>query len=223
MSSGSVQRTNSEGKTVSNGSSCRQSLGGADNILKASPNGLLTRRTSSFQFRSPLSSGSSTVLKHAKGTSKSFDGGSTTPQRIEQQHCRGGAGRWIERHCGSTAVRRWSPTRRSIDRAEAGRRQLAAGAKPPSIDLWELFDGFMQQILQAGSTASQAAAAGLGPGGGAAARQKVVAAASARRFKRTATAGLGPGGSGGVRLSSGDRRRDRPSNGSGGSRELRRQ
>ncbi|KAK8947294.1 Microtubule-associated protein 70-3 [Platanthera zijinensis] len=76
MSSGSVQRTNSEGKRVSNGSSCRQSLGGADNILKASPNGLLTRRTSSFQFRSPLSSGSSTVLKHAKGTSKSFDGGS---------------------------------------------------------------------------------------------------------------------------------------------------
>ncbi|KAK8951320.1 Microtubule-associated protein 70-3 [Platanthera zijinensis] len=82
MSSGSVQRTNSEGKSVSNGSSCRQSLGGADNILKASPNGLLTRRTSSFQFRSPLSSGSSTVLKHAKGTSKSFDGGSRVSCRL---------------------------------------------------------------------------------------------------------------------------------------------
>ncbi|KAK8942092.1 Microtubule-associated protein 70-2 [Platanthera guangdongensis] len=81
MSSGSGQRTNSEGKSVSNGSSRRQSLGGADNISKASPNGLLTRRTSSFQFRSPLSSGSSTVLKHAKGTSKSFDGGSRSYDR----------------------------------------------------------------------------------------------------------------------------------------------
>ncbi|KAK8944938.1 Microtubule-associated protein 70-3 [Platanthera zijinensis] len=87
MSSGSVQRTNSEGKSVSNGSSCRQSLGGADNILKASPNGLLTRRTSSFQFRSPLSSGSSTVLKHAKGTSKSFDGGSRSYDRNKVLCC----------------------------------------------------------------------------------------------------------------------------------------
>ncbi|KAK8933343.1 Microtubule-associated protein 70-2 [Platanthera zijinensis] len=51
MSSGSIQHTNSEGKSISNGSSCRKTL-------------------------SPLSYGYSTMLKHTKGTSKSFDGGS---------------------------------------------------------------------------------------------------------------------------------------------------
>ncbi|XP_020582859.1 microtubule-associated protein 70-2-like [Phalaenopsis equestris] len=81
MSSGGVHRTSAEGRSVSNGPSRRQSLGGADNMSKASPNGLLTRRTSSFQFRSSLSSGSSMVLKHAKGTSKSFDGGSRSYDR----------------------------------------------------------------------------------------------------------------------------------------------
>ncbi|KAI0494906.1 hypothetical protein KFK09_025052 [Dendrobium nobile] len=81
MSSSGVNRTSVEGRSVSNGPSRRQSLGGADNMSKASPNGLLTRRTSSFQFRSSLSSGSSMVLKHAKGTSKSFDGGSRSYDR----------------------------------------------------------------------------------------------------------------------------------------------
>lgn len=81
MSSSGVHRTSADGRSVSNGPSRRQSLGGGDNISKASPNGLLTRRTSSFQFRSSLSSGSSMVLKHAKGTSKSFDGGSRSYDR----------------------------------------------------------------------------------------------------------------------------------------------
>ncbi|XP_074339215.1 microtubule-associated protein 70-2-like [Apium graveolens] len=56
----------------------RQSLGGADNISKLTSNGFLPRRSPSFQLRS---SGSSTVLKHAKGTSKSFDGGTRSLDR----------------------------------------------------------------------------------------------------------------------------------------------
>ncbi|PKA56092.1 Microtubule-associated protein 70-2 [Apostasia shenzhenica] len=83
MSSGGTPRANAESRSLSNGPSRRQSLGGADNISKVSSNGLLTRRTSSFQFRSSFSSGSSAVLKHAKGASKSFDGGSRSLDRYK--------------------------------------------------------------------------------------------------------------------------------------------
>lgn len=68
----------SDGRSSSNGPSRRQSLGGADNISKLTSNGILPKRSPSFQLRS---SGSSTVLKHAKGTSKSFDGGSRSSDR----------------------------------------------------------------------------------------------------------------------------------------------
>jgi hypothetical protein len=57
------------------------SLGGADNISRLSPNGLLSRRSPSFNSRSSLTSNSSLVLKHAKGTSKSFDGGTRSLDR----------------------------------------------------------------------------------------------------------------------------------------------
>ncbi|GJN00147.1 hypothetical protein PR202_ga17558 [Eleusine coracana subsp. coracana] len=74
-------RPPTEGKSFSNGSSRRLSLGGADNMSKMSPNGLLSRRSPSFHSRSSLSSSSSLVLKHAKGTSKSFDGGTRSLDR----------------------------------------------------------------------------------------------------------------------------------------------
>ncbi|KAJ6809498.1 microtubule-associated protein 70-2-like isoform X2 [Iris pallida] len=80
MSTGGTLRTNIEGRSVSNGPSRRQSLGGAE-ISKLSPNGFLPKRTSSFQYKSSLSSSTSTILKHAKGTSKSFDGGSRSFER----------------------------------------------------------------------------------------------------------------------------------------------
>ncbi|XP_042006852.1 microtubule-associated protein 70-2-like [Salvia splendens] len=71
-------RGTSEGRSSSNGPLRRQSLGGADNISKLTSNGFLPKRSPSFQLRS---SGSSSVLKHAKGTSKSFDGGSRSLDR----------------------------------------------------------------------------------------------------------------------------------------------
>ncbi|XP_057777569.1 microtubule-associated protein 70-2-like [Salvia miltiorrhiza] len=71
-------RSSSDGRSSSNGPSRRQSLGGADNISKLTSNGFLPKRSPSFQLRS---SGSSSVLKHAKGTSKSFDGGSRSLDR----------------------------------------------------------------------------------------------------------------------------------------------
>lgn len=71
-------RSTPDGRSSSNGLSRRQSLGGAENISKLTSNGFLPKRSPSFQMRS---SGSSTVLKHAKGTSKSFDGGSRSLDR----------------------------------------------------------------------------------------------------------------------------------------------
>ncbi|KAK6146724.1 hypothetical protein DH2020_020593 [Rehmannia glutinosa] len=73
-------RSASDGRSSSNGPSRRQSLGGAENISKLTSNGFLPKRSPSFQLRS---SGSSTVLKHAKGTSKSFDGGSRSSDRTK--------------------------------------------------------------------------------------------------------------------------------------------
>jgi len=81
MSSSVSNRSSIEGKSTSNGSSRRQSLGGAENVSKLSPNGFLPRRSPSFQIRSALSNSTSTVLKHAKGTSKSFDGGTRSLDR----------------------------------------------------------------------------------------------------------------------------------------------
>uniref|UniRef100_A0A5B6ZHQ7 Microtubule-associated protein 70-2 n=1 Tax=Davidia involucrata TaxID=16924 RepID=A0A5B6ZHQ7_DAVIN len=80
-SSNNGSRSTPEGRSVCNGPSRRQSLGGADNITKLTSNGFLPKRSPSFQLRSTLSSGTSSVLKHAKGTSKSFDGGSRSLDR----------------------------------------------------------------------------------------------------------------------------------------------
>ncbi|KAK2635574.1 hypothetical protein Ddye_030366 [Dipteronia dyeriana] len=75
--SNASSRSTSEGRSITNGSSRRQSLGGADNISKLTSNGFLSKRTPTRS----LSSSTSTVLKHAKGTSKSFDGGTRSLDR----------------------------------------------------------------------------------------------------------------------------------------------
>ncbi|XP_059445837.1 microtubule-associated protein 70-2-like [Corylus avellana] len=77
--SNSNPRSTPEGRSISNGPSRRQSLGGADNISKLTSNGFFSKRTPTSQFRPSLSS--SAVLKHAKGTSKSFDGGTRSLDR----------------------------------------------------------------------------------------------------------------------------------------------
>ena len=68
----------SSGGHASSGPLRRQSLGGADSAssAKISSNGFFSRRSSSQLRSSSLSSSASMVLKHAKGSSKSFDGGS---------------------------------------------------------------------------------------------------------------------------------------------------
>ncbi|CAN8238758.1 unnamed protein product [Cochlearia groenlandica] len=74
-SSSSIRNT-PEGRSMSNGPSRRQSLGGADNLQKFASNGFMPKKIPSFQMRN-----SSSVLKNAKGTSKSFDGGTRSLDR----------------------------------------------------------------------------------------------------------------------------------------------
>ncbi|XP_031491659.2 microtubule-associated protein 70-1-like isoform X2 [Nymphaea colorata] len=78
VSTNGTTRSSSEGRSVSNGLPRRQSLGGADNISKLTTSGSLSKRLSSHSFhsRSSISSSNSMVLRHAKGASRSFDGGS---------------------------------------------------------------------------------------------------------------------------------------------------
>uniref|UniRef100_A0A803LJK1 Uncharacterized protein n=1 Tax=Chenopodium quinoa TaxID=63459 RepID=A0A803LJK1_CHEQI len=70
-------RSTPEGRSVSNGR--RQSLGGADAMSKA--NGFLPKRSPTLQSRSSLTSSASMMLRHAKGVSKSFDGGTRSLDR----------------------------------------------------------------------------------------------------------------------------------------------
>ncbi|URD79622.1 ATMAP70 protein [Musa troglodytarum] len=77
ISTSGTNRTSVDGKSTSNSPSGRQSLCGADNVTK-SVDGFLSKRPS-FQMRYSISG--STVLKHAKGASKSFDGGTRSLDR----------------------------------------------------------------------------------------------------------------------------------------------
>ncbi|CAN6478208.1 unnamed protein product [Victoria cruziana] len=80
VSANGVTRSSSEGRSINNGLPRRQSLGGADNISKLTTSSSLSKRLSSHSFhsRNSLSSSNSMVLRHAKGVSRSFDGGSRT-------------------------------------------------------------------------------------------------------------------------------------------------
>ncbi|CAI0459328.1 unnamed protein product [Linum tenue] len=88
-SSSSSSRSASDGRSASNGPSRRQSLGGADYLSKYTSNGFLPKRSPSTQRA--MSSSTSAVLKHAKGTSKSFDGGTRSLDRGSKVLLNGGS------------------------------------------------------------------------------------------------------------------------------------
>ena len=71
----------SEGRTISNGSSRRQPLGGAENFSKSSSNGYLSKRTSNSHYGLLRSNSASTLLKHGNISMRSFDGGSRSLDR----------------------------------------------------------------------------------------------------------------------------------------------
>ncbi|KAF5750291.1 Microtubule-associated proteins 70-2 isoform 1 [Tripterygium wilfordii] len=87
-SSNSNSRIASDGRSISNGRSRRQSLGGAENYSRPSSNGYLCKNLLNSQSKSLRSNNASTLLRHAKMSSGSFDGGSRsldkdTPRQVE--------------------------------------------------------------------------------------------------------------------------------------------
>ncbi|KAI4369050.1 hypothetical protein MLD38_017541 [Melastoma candidum] len=98
-SPGNSNRGALEGRSISNGPSRRQSLGGGDNMSRLTASGLLSRKASS-QSKS-FSSGATSVLKHAKGTSRSFDGGTRSLDR-KKVLSNGGANYSPNQSCDAT-------------------------------------------------------------------------------------------------------------------------
>ena len=74
-------RIASEGTSISNGPSRRQSLGGAENLSRSSSNGHLSKRNPNSQYVFLGSNSTSTLLKHGNISSRSFDGGSRSLDR----------------------------------------------------------------------------------------------------------------------------------------------
>lgn len=74
-------RIASEGRSISNGPSRRQSIGGAENFSRLPSNGYLSKRTSNLQYGSLRSNSANALLKHGKISSRSFDGGSRSLDR----------------------------------------------------------------------------------------------------------------------------------------------
>lgn len=74
-------RTATEARSVSNGRSRRQSLGGAENFSRLTSNGYLSKRNSNSQVGAQRSNSAIALLKNAKISSNSFDGGSRSLER----------------------------------------------------------------------------------------------------------------------------------------------
>ncbi|KAI5317544.1 hypothetical protein L3X38_037251 [Prunus dulcis] len=69
-------RPSSDARIISNGPSRGQSLGGAENFSRASSNGYLSRTKSNLKSGFNRSNTATAILKQAKSSSRSFDGGS---------------------------------------------------------------------------------------------------------------------------------------------------
>ncbi|KAI4300887.1 hypothetical protein L6164_034214 [Bauhinia variegata] len=67
--------TASDRRNIAGGPSRRQSFGGAESLSRSSSNGYLSRKTLNSKSGSPRSNSASVLIKHAKLSSRSFDGG----------------------------------------------------------------------------------------------------------------------------------------------------
>ena len=124
--------------STSNGASRRQSLGSTDNASKFAPNGFSSKRVPSLS-RSPLSNSTLTVLKHAKGASKSFDGGSRLIDRNRVLSNERGSGFLMKK---STDTTRGKPVTESSSNPEE---------KPVEFPISEVEDsvsGLLYDMLQ---------------------------------------------------------------------------
>ncbi|RDX67170.1 Microtubule-associated protein 70-1, partial [Mucuna pruriens] len=80
-SSGNSKFTVSDGRNIVTGPSRRQSFGGAESLSALASNGYLSRKNSISRSGSLRSNSANVLLKHAKHSSRSFDGGSRNLDR----------------------------------------------------------------------------------------------------------------------------------------------
>ncbi|ESW34086.1 hypothetical protein PHAVU_001G123200 [Phaseolus vulgaris] len=80
-SNGNSKFTVSDGRNIATGPSRRQSFGGAESISSSSSNGYLSRKTSISRSGSLRSNSANVLLKNAKLSSRSYDGGSRNLER----------------------------------------------------------------------------------------------------------------------------------------------
>ncbi|KAL5154775.1 Microtubule-associated protein 70-1 [Glycine soja] len=80
-SNGNSKFTVSDGRNIATGPSRRQSFGGAESLSASSSNGYQSRKTSISRPGSLRSNSANVLLKHAKLSSRSFDGGSRNLER----------------------------------------------------------------------------------------------------------------------------------------------
>ncbi|CAL0322929.1 unnamed protein product [Lupinus luteus] len=81
-SNGNSKMLASEGKNIVSRHSRRQSFGGAESLSVSSSNGFLSRKNSSSKSGSLRSNNASVLLTHTKHSSRSFDGGSRSLERV---------------------------------------------------------------------------------------------------------------------------------------------
>ncbi|XP_078444736.1 microtubule-associated protein 70-2-like [Wolffia australiana] len=135
-SSSSAPRLPMEPRTVGNGALRRQSLGGADNATgKVSPNGFLPRRSPSQLRSTSLSSSASMVLKHAKGTSRSFDGGARSSSERSKAALANGSGPCLTMN-------------KSAEPTAIGNSSQEKSAGSPNPEAPEMVSGMLYDILQ---------------------------------------------------------------------------
>lgn len=80
-SNGNSKITASDGRNTASGPSRRQSFGGAEILSGSYSNGYLSRKNSSLKAGSLRSNSASMLLKNAKLSSRSFDGGSRSLEK----------------------------------------------------------------------------------------------------------------------------------------------
>lgn len=80
-SNGNSKFTVSDGRNIATGPSRRQSFGGAESLSASSSNGYLSRKNSISRSGSLRSNSANVLLKNAKLSSRSFDGGSRNLER----------------------------------------------------------------------------------------------------------------------------------------------
>jgi Leucine-rich repeat (LRR) protein len=127
-----------EGRNTSNGPSRRQSLGGVENFSRLSSNGYLSRKAPNSQAGSLRPNNAVTLLKHAKMSSRSFDGGSRS---LDDKLLVGGTGK-------DNAPAAASDQTQNTERIETEEIENGTSTENSKSEQEDQVSGFLYDMLQ---------------------------------------------------------------------------